>query len=117
MSFSEILSTISADIDTKPHEVVEPVPAKCYTHYLALPCRQCAENQERGYRVTYLAGRCRNGAARDAGPLYHVVPNRTFKAICGAKPSYSSAGWSDHETPGQVATCPKCLKKIKASAA
>ena len=57
---------------------------------------------------TYLTGRCANGAERDGGTLYHAV--RSWRALCGAEPGRTSAGWSSHL--GTVATCPRCLAKL-----
>lgn len=60
---------------------------------------------------SYLAGRCANGAERDGGTLYHAV--RGWRALCGAEPGRTSAGWSSHL--GTTATRPRCLRKLARS--
>lgn len=57
-----------------------------------------------------LAGRCRNGAERDHGRLYHALPEDGYVALCGAKPGRRSVGWSSHT--GTEVTCPRCLKRL-----
>ena len=46
-----------------------------------------------------LTGRCRSGAERDSGVLYHAVPADQVmgggKALCGVKPSLRGNGWSE----------------------
>jgi len=61
-------------------------------------------------RPLTLAGRCRNGAERDSGRIYHAVPGSHWKAVCGATYGRTSVGWSPHV--GREVTCPKCLKRM-----
>ena len=64
-----------------------------------------------------LSGRCSNGAERDRGRLVHAIPDpgSTYpvfgKALCGAKPGRTSAGWNT-ETDKPV-TCSRCLKRME----
>lgn len=62
-----------------------------------------------------LAGRCRNGAERDSGKLWHAVPKGEVYgvALCGAKPGRTSVGWSSWCPDDVQITCNKCLRKIK----
>lgn len=85
----------------------------CLKHSLSLPCVQCLENQARGFAVQQLAGRCSNGAEKDAGRRWHALPLTRYRALCGVTYGRRSAGWSDYEIPGQSVTCPKCAKKIE----
>jgi hypothetical protein len=57
-----------------------------------------------------LAGRCRDGAERDGGSLYHAVARGAWRALCGAEPGRQSAGWSAHA--GAAVTCPRCLGRM-----
>ena len=86
----------------------------CLQHLQPLPCAQCAENRARGYSVNQLAGRCANGAERDAGKLWHALPLTSRRAVCGTTYGRRSAGWSDYEKVAQLVTCTKCLKKLQA---
>lgn len=61
------------------------------------------------YRITYLTGRCADGAERDKGTLCHAVVNE-YRALCGAKPGRLSAGWSPHAS--DTVTCEKCKRAI-----
>lgn len=68
----------------------------------------------RSYDVRYMAGKCANGAHRDAGPLMHAVvwdervSNFHGPALCGRSPKIV---WSDHMEDRAV-TCEKCKKKL-----
>lgn len=73
---------------------------------------------ERKFVAAYKAGRCFNGAHRDAGRIIHAVEplpetmssasQWLTKAACGAKPGQRGYGWS--ESSEQI-NCPKCLIK------
>lgn len=63
------------------------------------------------YTPRRLTGRCRNGAERDAGHIYHAVTDGTYKpALCGAAPGPRSSGWSEHR--GGRVTCARCLARL-----
>lgn len=87
------------------------MPTRCLEHYQELPCRQCAEDEDRGYQVKQLAGRCADGFEGGHGRLWHAI--NLDGALCGAKPGRRSAGWSTYTIYGQDVTCPKCLKKLR----
>lgn len=78
----------------------EPVPAPVAQPEPAQPAR--------AYDVRHMAGKCANGAHRDAGPLYHAV-DRDGTALCGRRPRIQ---WSDHREDRTV-TCTKCLAKVR----
>lgn len=86
--------------------------ARCQDHFEPLPCARCEENNQRGYAVMMLAGRCANGSELDHGTRWHAVKPGEYRAVCGAKPGRRSAGWSSYTTLGQIATCPRCIKKL-----
>ena len=68
-------------------------------------------------KARQLTGRCRNGAERDRGTVYHAVGEvqRPFgRALCGARPGLRSGGWSDQA--GECVTCPRCLRKLSRQA-
>jgi hypothetical protein len=72
-----------------------------------------------GYLVRYLAGRCWNGAQRDAGTKFHAVApgDAAFgRALCGAEPGRRSNGWAEPHGARGV-SCPKCLKRLAAAGA
>jgi hypothetical protein len=67
--------------------------------------------------IRYLAGRCWNGAQRDAGRLYHAVAANEDgfgKAVCGAVPGRRSNGWAAPAWDEAEVTCPKCRKRLAA---
>ncbi len=72
-------------------------------------------------KTVYLAGRCRNGAHRDSGTLYHALDTDVDieqgplfgKAVCGAEPGRTAYGWAEAHKPEQSVTCPRCLKKLE----
>lgn len=70
---------------------------------------------ERPTEARRLAGRCADGAERDGGSLWHAVPARAWKALCGAEPGRRSAGWS--QRVGDAVTCPRCARKLAAPSA
>jgi len=61
------------------------------------------------------AGRCFNGAHRDAGIIVHAVngiePNGFWgtKALCGTVPGQRGHGWTKCD---RDVNCPKCIKKL-----
>lgn len=63
-------------------------------------------------RAAYLSGRCADGAQRDGGRRYHLVPQDRIpwgRALCGAKPGRTSGcGFVADDRP---ATCARCLKR------
>lgn len=65
----------------------------------------------------YKAGRCFNGAHRDAGTIVHAVEIEEvpagffgYPALCRTEPGIRGYGWA--ETESEV-TCPKCIKKME----
>lgn len=62
-----------------------------------------------------LQGRNANGASRDAGIRFHAIESGSEfgESICGATPGLLSGGW--HEVAGATVTCPRCLRKLKAT--
>ncbi len=68
------------------------------------------------YSNVYKAGRCFNGAHRDAGAIVHIVeggePNGYWgdKALCGTEPGRRGFGWSK---TSKEATCQKCINKSR----
>ena len=68
------------------------------------------------YTPLRMTGMCRNGAERDGGRIFHAVPGIVQpggswqKALCGAQPGIRGNGWN--QQPGQMVTCPRCLKKL-----
>lgn len=60
-------------------------------------------------QVLRLAGRCLDGAERDGGSLFHLVPDGAWKSLCGAKPGRKSAGWSPYK--GASPTCIRCVSR------
>lgn len=68
--------------------------------------------------TAYKAGRCFNGAHRDAGTIIHLVPPMPSnssgfwgtKALCGVEPGRRGYGW---DSTDRQATCPKCIIKSK----
>ena len=75
-------------------------------------CPRCQAEHDRGYRVQSLGGRCRNGAERDHGRLFHAVPIGSYQALCGAEPGRTSVGWSDWGRDRDV-TCSRCKSRLK----
>jgi hypothetical protein len=63
--------------------------------------------------IQRMTGRCADGAERDSGVRWHAVPREGWKALCGANPGRTSAGWSEYL--GEQVTCPRCLVKLAAS--
>lgn len=81
-------------------------------------CSNCYATKARGYKISQMAGSCRNGAERDHGRLFHARlytedEGVSYKALCGAKPGKHSVGWSDWHPEGQQVTCPRCLKRLE----
>jgi len=70
----------------------------------------------KGYAVRRKSGRGRNGAERDGGVIFHLVPDDLYPswddALCGVSPGIRGNGWDDPEED-QQATCPKCLKRLE----
>lgn len=105
-SIHRFLADLAATSPAAP-AAVEREPAAPVVEKPAVPARS--------FDVRYMAGKCANGAHRDAGPLYHAVicNPRVYptvdKALCGRSPALQ---WSDHRE-GQAVTCPKCLKALK----
>lgn len=65
-------------------------------------------------RALSLTGRCADGAERGKGTLRHAVADKSWAALCGAKPGRLSAGWNDFAArPVEETTCPRCLKKLE----
>lgn len=58
-------------------------------------------------QILRLAGRCSDGAERDGGTLFHVVPEGSWKALCGAQPGRRSVGWSAY-----VRATPSCIRCV-----
>jgi len=63
------------------------------------------------------SGRAWNGAQRDAGQIYHAVPDKNFpswgKALCGITPGVRGNGWQSYEERRDiVVTCSRCQKKL-----
>jgi uncharacterized paraquat-inducible protein A len=75
-------------------------------------CPRCQAEHNQGYRVQSLGGRCRNGAERDHGRLFHAVPIESYQALCGAEPGRTSVGWSDWGRWEEV-TCSCCQKRLQ----
>jgi hypothetical protein len=66
-------------------------------------------------RAIRLMGTCANGVETAKGVYYHAIPERSWKAVCGAMPLGRSAGWAnspDQVKPVEAVTCPKCLKRL-----
>jgi hypothetical protein len=70
-----------------------------------------------GYSIRKLFGRCANGAERDQGTRWHLIPTPKPNeytiygpALCGAKPGRTANGFNHYD--GEKVTCPKCLKKV-----
>lgn len=57
------------------------------------------------FRVLRLTGRGREGE-KDAGVLFHAVPQNSNRALCGAKPGKHSEWWPFHED--SPVTCREC---------
>jgi len=115
-TLQQIFENISADYQEaeKAPERPEPKPY-CRYHLLDLvdgACSQCVEDDERGYEVLMLAGRCANGSELDSGTRWHAVPKGKYTAVCGATYGRRSAGWSSYIKLHQPVTCPRCLKKL-----
>lgn len=120
MSLADIIEAIieeSGDPDSSPPT---PAPAPVVTcqdctatedlNDVGL-CPRCQAEHDQGYRVQSLGGRCRNGAERDRGRLFHAVPIGSYQALCGAEPGRTSVGWSDWGRWERV-TCSRCRKKL-----
>lgn len=75
-------------------------------------CPRCQAEHDRGYRIQSLGGRCRNGAERDAGRLFHAVPVGSYRALCGAEPGRTSVGWSSWGR-GEEVTCSRCKSRLE----
>jgi len=79
-------------------------------------CADCARSVARGYEISVLAGRCANGAERDAGTLFHARwiedGEVSLRAVCGAEPGRRSVGWSSWSPPERQVTCERCLRKL-----
>jgi hypothetical protein len=61
-----------------------------------------------------MLGLCANGAQRGGGKAAHLVPEGSSKAVCGARPGRTSAGWSDPLEYKELArVCPKCLRALR----
>lgn len=82
-------------------------------------CEPCQQEMAQGYAVRSLGGRCRNGAERDHGRLFHakrLTPDGLeYAAICGATPGPTSVGWSLYGQGKQV-TCSRCLARMRMQA-
>lgn len=72
-------------------------------------CSHCKKEQNQGYMVMSLAGRCANGAERDHGTRHHAVGLNSYKAFCGTLPGRRSVGWSRELTE---VSCPRCIAKL-----
>ncbi len=84
-------------------------------------CSTCAEGiahdavvMQRGFEISRMTGRRRNGAERDGGRLWHarlVSEGKVlWRAVCGAQPGGHSA-WSEYS--GDKVTCPRCQRKLE----
>lgn len=78
-------------------------------------CEHCKREWSQSYRVMYKMGRLANGAALDAGTVYHAVElgmpeYGVGAAFCGSKTGRRSAGWM--RQTNQDVTCPRCLAKL-----
>lgn len=63
----------------------------------------------RAFEISRKAGRCANGAERDAGAIYHAIPAGHWSALCGTKPGRRSGGWAEEGVPGErQISCPTC---------
>jgi hypothetical protein len=68
-----------------------------------------------------LMGRLASGQELGAGVRVHAVPGTTQhyghgKALCGAEPGRRSGGWDVEFYAGKPVTCPRCVKKVRATA-
>ena len=85
-------------------------------------CSTCAEEaahaaivMQRGFEISRMTGRRRNGAERDGGGLWHArlvdeSGNVSWRAACGAQPGRHS-DWSDYT--GKEVTCLRCRRKLE----
>lgn len=97
---------------------VGSIPAADSSSTDAAPAREVRDRttKPRLFKLT-LAGRCANGFERDHGRVVHAVPSANpsgpgsdRKALCGAKPGRTSAGWSQYDS--DAVTCQRCLSKM-----
>lgn len=111
-------------------EVVDSMPEALFWHRLGITL---AYNHF--MRAAILLGRLSNGLESDKGSLVHAVvlkpakrpkrpyndfgrklmPNDTYSieiALCGAKPTQRSVGWSETDL---AVSYPKCLKRLAKS--
>jgi hypothetical protein len=118
-TFFEAIMERAGDVRDVPTKVNLPTCIKC-ARYWGLNtdgvCERCvieAQDEARGYSIMMLAGRCANGAERDAGTRWHAVPIGQYKAKCGITYGRRSGGWSSAQPSDRVVTCPRCIKKLE----
>jgi len=71
------------------------------------------ENPNENLQALRLTGSRANGAEADGARLYHAVPRKSQRALCGAKPGRRS-DWSF--MPGERVTCTRCVARIENNA-
>ena len=117
MNFQEMIEKIAErnpQTELPPVHWVEPRPrcGQCRDFEVMESgqiCTHCQKEQDQGYIVMSLAGRCANGAERDHGTRFHAVETTSYKALCGSKPGRRSVGWSRELGP---VSCPRCISKL-----
>ena len=67
-------------------------------------------NPNKDLQALRMTGSRANGAEADGGRLYHAVPAKSQRALCGATPGRRS-DWST--APGERVTCTRCVARIE----